>query len=99
MDLNEATENVLDTISLSKSEVWAYEREWRVIAGLRDKTQKYEILPFAREEIGKVYLGCRMANESRQEIINVTRCMYGTATIYQTEKHGTEFALTFREVA
>jgi hypothetical protein len=38
LDFGAAREEWIKTITLTKSEVWAYEREWRIVAGLRDKT-------------------------------------------------------------
>jgi hypothetical protein len=89
---------IFDTITLTKGQVWAYEKEWRVIATLRDKCQCFEILPFAREEVGAVYLGCNMASDAKGEIIDVTRRTYVKAKIYQAERDRAKFALNFREV-
>lgn len=90
---------VLETITLCKSDVWAYEKEWRIVAALRDKSQSYEILPYAREEIGAVYLGCRMTAQNRSEITEVVRNQFPDAAIFQAEKHASEFALQFAEIA
>ena len=98
LDFYEARARVLETITLSKSEVWSYEKEWRIVAALRDKTLDHEILPYAPEEVGAVYLGCRMAAEDRSEIVDITR-LYRSATIFQAEKHEGEFALRFDEVS
>lgn len=98
LDFYEARMNVLETITLSKSVVWSYEKEWRIVASLRDKTLDHEILPFAPEEVGAVYLGCKMTPEGRSEVIDVTRSHYPNAAIFQAEKHHGEFALEFREL-
>jgi hypothetical protein len=98
LDFYEARMNVLETITLSKSVVWSYEKEWRIVASLRDKALDHEILPFAPEEVGAVYLGCKMTPESRGEIIAVTRGLYPNAAIFQAEKHQGEFSLMFCEV-
>ncbi len=78
--------------------MWHYEREWRIVTSLRDKTKPFEILPFAPEEVGAVYLGCKIADRDRQEIIEVSRRKYPTAEIYQAVKHENEYALNFSEV-
>ncbi len=98
MDFDKATRRVLDIITLTKSEVWAYEKEWRIISSLRDKTQVCEILPYATEEIGAVYLGCKIDKDNKEEIIEVTRSRYSKAKIFQAVKHEREFALIFREI-
>jgi len=98
MDFDKARKHVLETITLTKSEVWAYEKEWRIICALRNKTQSYEILPYAPEEVGTVYLGCKIAKDDKEEIIEITRHKYAKAKIFQAEKHEREFALSFREI-
>jgi hypothetical protein len=65
---------------------------------LRDKTQSYEVLPYAPEEVGAVYLGCNIVKEDKEEIIEVTRRLYSKAKLFQAEKHEREFALTFNEI-
>jgi hypothetical protein len=98
MDLDKARKEVIDIITLTKSEVWAYEKEWRIITGLWNKTQSYEVLQFAPEEVGAVYLGCKIAKNNKEEIIEVTSHKYSKAKIFQAEKHDREFALIFREI-
>ena len=68
LDFYDARLTVLETITLSKSEVWRYEKEWRVITTLRDKSLSHEILPYAPEEVGAVFLGCKMTPEDRSEL-------------------------------
>lgn len=98
LDAEKGRTAILDTLTLSKSEVWAYEREWRVWATLRDKTCTYEIIPYAPEEIGAVYLGCKIDKHDKGEIIEITRRKYPRAKIFQAEKHDKEFALVFCEI-
>jgi hypothetical protein len=98
MDSERGPTEIRETLTLSKSEDWAYEREWRVCATLRDKTQTYEILPYAPEEVGEVYLGCKIAADMKAEIIGITRRNYPKARIFQAEKHDSRFELVFREI-
>jgi len=98
MDFDAALRETLNTITLTKSEVWAYEREWRIVTTLRDKAQAHEILPFAPEEVGAVYLGCKIDENDKNEIIAITRRKYPQAKIFQAEKHEREFALAFRDI-
>jgi len=98
MDFARAQKDIIEHITLIKSEVWTYEKEWRIIASLRNKTQSHEVLPYVPEEIGAVYLGCKIAKEDKEEIIEVTRRVYSTAKIFQAKKHDREFALIFREI-
>ena len=99
LDFQKSLTEIVELITLIKSDVWAYEKEWRIVAGLRDKTQSYEILSYAPEEVGEVYLGCKMAEDDKAELIEITRRLYPQAQLYQAEKHPREFALIFTKIA
>jgi hypothetical protein len=99
LDFQKSLTEIVELVTLSKSDVWAYEKEWRIVAGLRDKTQSYEILSYAPEEVGAVYLGCKMAEDDKEELIEITRRLYPQAKLYQAEKHPREFALIFTKIA
>jgi hypothetical protein len=90
---------VLETITLSKSTVWSYEKEWRIVAALRDKSARYELLPYAPEEVGAVYLGCNMAEEDRNEIIDIVHRHFENAKMFRAEKHERQYELRFIEIS
>jgi len=90
---------MIKVLTLTKSEVWDYEKEWRVISGLRDKTKEFEILIYAPEEVGAVYLGCKMARRDKDVLVDIVRCKYPKAKLFQAEKHNREFRLVFNEIA
>jgi hypothetical protein len=99
LDFQKSLTEIVELITLTKSDVWACEKEWRIVAGLRDKTQSYEILSYAPEEVGAVYLGCKMSEDDKEELIEITRSLYPQAKLYQAEKHPKEFALIFTKIA
>jgi hypothetical protein len=98
LDFQKSLTETVELITLTKSDVWAYEKEWRIVAGLRDKTQSYEILRYAPEEVGAVYLGCKMADDDKQEINEIARHLYPTAKLMRAEKHPSKFELIFTEI-
>jgi hypothetical protein len=98
MGSQKARMEILDTITLSKSEVWAREKEWRVWSALRDKSKTYEIISFAPEEIGSVYLGCKMSDADKVEIAEIVGRKYPTARLFAAEKHPSRFELIFNEL-
>jgi hypothetical protein len=65
---------------------------------LRNKTQSYEVLPYAPEEVGAVYLGCKIAKDDKEEILEVTHSKFAKAKIFQAEKHERRFELLFRDI-
>lgn len=98
LDKRDFINNIYNLITLTKSIDWAYEKEWRIVSALRDKSNTSEILPFASEELGAVYLGCKMLNEDKEEIINATTNNFPKAEIYQASKHDKEFKLVFEKI-
>ena len=97
--VEQLTRQTMEMLTLTKSSDWEYEQEWRIVSGLRDRSQPYEILPYAPEEVGSVYLGCKMSDGDKEEIIDITKTKYPTAKIFLAEKHPTKFKLTFRELS
>lgn len=98
ISVEQLTRQTIEMLTLTKSNDWGYEKEWRIVAGLRDKSQPYEILPYAPEEVGSVYLGCKMNDDDKKEIIDIVKRKYPTAKIFQAEKHPSEFRLVFTEI-
>lgn len=45
-----------------------------------------------------MYLGCGIAKDDKEEIIEVMRHKYAKAEIFQAEKREREFALKFSEI-
>ncbi|MDP2206636.1 MAG: DUF2971 domain-containing protein [Alphaproteobacteria bacterium] len=91
-------EKVLHRLTLTKSTHWEYEKEWRVVSTARNKATLWEAIPFFERELGAIYLGCRMKEETRNEIIELARSRYSHVEIYQAQKHDTKFALTFNKI-
>ena len=91
-------EAIRERLTLTKSIEWAYEKEWRVVTVPEDKNKASEISPFAPEELGAVYLGCKMADTDREELIEITSRKYPKAEIYQAQKHKLEFSLVFERI-
>lgn len=65
---------------LTKSEHWAYEREWRMMVDLSDAStvlnfggKSFHLFAFPTSSIKSVILGSRMPKETRQEILSLIR--------------------------
>ena len=91
-------DELFDMITLTKSTDWEYEKEWRVVTTMHDKSKDYEILRFPPEEVAAIYLGCRTTDECKREIIEIANAKYPNAKIYQARKHEREFSLVFEPV-
>jgi hypothetical protein len=81
--------------AIIKSDIWAYEKEWRVW-DLCPMVQPslwsyYPVLP---DEIGAVYLGCRIDSGMKAEIVRLLS-NYPKARIYRATKAVDEYKINF----
>lgn len=82
-----------------KSDVWAYEKEWRVWDLEPEPSDKlFSDYPLVPKEIGSVYLGCRMQPEHKNSIIHLISQKYPLAKVYQAKKVNDKFELEFQQL-
>lgn len=83
-----AIEQLIRTFTLTKSEEWSHEKEWRVVvaggSGIR---------PFFSEDINAVYMGCRMSQKDQDRVKAIVRATYPNAKLFLASKSPTDFAL------
>ncbi len=81
------------TYTLTKGNIWSYEREWRVLtaggAGIR---------PFEKREVVAVYMGCRMKPENRENVIVLVRSKYPWADLFQLTMNPKKFEFIVEKV-
>ncbi|MCL1939635.1 MAG: DUF2971 domain-containing protein [Desulfovibrionaceae bacterium] len=94
----ELKEAIIDAVTLTKSIDWQYEKEWRIVTRLRGRANNHDILPFAKEEVGGLYLGCRISEADRSELIEIMAEKYPWAPIYQATPKRNEFSLAFEQI-
>lgn len=92
---------------LNKSDIWGYEKEWRMCALLEDSTRKIDAAPYAihlfnfpKEIVKEVILGVNIEDCLREKIINLVKqdVGYKHVTIKQAKVSGDEFALDFTSI-
>ena len=88
------TRETLEKALYSKAIDWAYEREWR-LAGGQFSIEPYVDIPFDREELTGIYLGCRIARDSQEQILELARSNYPKASIFAGRKSEQSFSLEF----
>jgi hypothetical protein len=91
---------VFEKYCFKKSNHWQYEEEWRVLGIKRNPEEKalYELRSFLPEEFDTIYLGCKMENSDRDEIL---RCLTGSLShvqVYQAKKSKTKYELDFEKI-
>jgi hypothetical protein len=65
-----------------KSKAWEYEKEWRIVSGLYPngellRGQLRAEWPFFAENITGIYIGCKVTDEVREEIIGISHLDFG----------------------
>lgn len=79
-----------------KSDVWSYEKEWRVWDLAPDRRDTFfSDYPLRPNEVGSVYLGCRMDAPSRELILSLLSEKYPKARVFQARNATGQFSLCF----
>jgi len=86
--------------TLTKSNHWQYEKEWRCAktSTSTDLRKRSEFVPFFPDEIDTVYLGLKMKRKNEDAII---RCRTGplkNVQVYKAKKSKTKFGLDFERI-
>ncbi len=80
---------------LCKSVEWAYEKEWRLIS-LSQTNFTFQIEP---HHITSIYLGAKMPEKDRNEVIALKQSMYNHAKLYQARLLTGTFGLGFELIS
>mgnify|MGYP001573316075 FL=1 len=82
-----------------KSDVWAYEKEWRVWDLKSEPDDRlFSNYPLIPKEVGSVYLGCKIKPEHKSSIISLISQKYPWVNVYQAKKADTKFKLEFQQL-
>ena len=96
-----------DEILLTKSSIWAYENEWRILRPLQEADKVIEASPysihlfaFPHEMVREVILGYRISDELRSKIIQVVKGdeKYHDVQVLQEKPDEQEFKVRFELV-
>ena len=88
-------EKALQRSVFAKNLDWAYEEEWRVIA--KDTsvgTESFSDRPFNPRELVGIYFGCRMTQQSKDEIIAAARGLEMPISFFKMRDERIRFELT-----
>jgi hypothetical protein len=84
---------------LTKAKDWEYEHEWRVITKRRHYEQAgFEDTPFSPREISKVFLGCKMEQSERNDILALLSGAFQHVTALQASQDLKYFRLNFERI-
>jgi hypothetical protein len=83
----------------TKARVWEYEEEWRVIFVRRqEENQGYEYTELDPREMSKVFLGCRMTERDRNEMLELIDGPFSHVEMYQAKQNPVRYQLDFERV-
>lgn len=74
---------IIDNIIYTKTLDWEYENEYRLCIPIRDN-ENWDVLPYYPEEISELYLGARMEDSVREQVITLAQKINPEIIIYQT---------------
>jgi hypothetical protein len=75
---------MLDKIVYAKTREWEYEKEFRLAIPIHVDGQDWNTMPYHPEEITELYLGCKMADETKNEIIRLAQAVNPEISIIET---------------
>ena len=81
-------------IMLTKSQLWSYENEYRIIIG--GATRITVTIP--SEFINCVILGCKISDSSRNEILHILKTKKNRVTLCQAKMNELDFRLSLEEI-
>jgi hypothetical protein len=71
-------------ITLTKGIEWSYEKEWRIVSGMRNPENTFELISFNPKELTALYLGCKISQEDKSDLIDLCRLNFPHAEIYSS---------------
>jgi hypothetical protein len=96
MPLFYSAKDTLDRLTHSKSKQWEYEEEYRlVIPRMIPEGEQFATLRFWDHELSAIFLGCRMSEQNKTEIIALGKRLNPKVQMYQAVVSRREFALSF----
>lgn len=93
--------NTLGKIIRQKSIHWSYEQEWRkVFEPLTEKDANIDpqIGYIPTTTVKAIYLGCKMPQHDRQEILHIIQTKLPHVKVYESKPEKNKFKLNFKEI-
>lgn len=89
-------DSLFTLFSTTKSKHWSYEKEWRCIGTKKsDSVKLYDFDPILFEEIAAIYMGCKITNKDKDDILSLLTGNLETVDVYIGKKDKYEYSLEF----
>jgi hypothetical protein len=89
---------IITEMLLTKSIDWQHESEWRVILLKQNPNAEFDLRSISAEEIEAVYLGCRISDDDKKEIITIIKEKLQHVKVYNAMKNDSRFKIDFTEL-
>jgi hypothetical protein len=92
-------DGIWERLVTTKARAWEHEREWRVVTTRRPyENDGYEDCTFSPQEISKVFLGCRMNDNDRADILALLSGPFAHVQAFQARQHPKTYGLEFERI-
>jgi hypothetical protein len=82
-----------------KSDIWAYEKEWRVwLLEPEPRKELFSDYALLQDELETIYLGCKMDPQQKEEITNLVAMNYPGTQVFQARRPVDEYRLYFEKL-
>jgi hypothetical protein len=92
--------NLFLDLAFTKSAHWSYEKEWRcwwtVAPG--NRKELHDFAPIFAQEVESIYLGCKITEEDRLDLIGLLAGDFSHVEVYQAEPSKKRFELEFHRL-
>lgn len=82
----------------AKSDLWSYEREWRVWYPFSESKESFDTVPLRNSEVAAIYFGCNASPEFVQRALEICRALYPHTKTFKARKSGVRYALEYTEI-
>jgi hypothetical protein len=83
-----------------KSQLWSYEKEWRVLDMCHYPNKKDEFIDhkFIPKQLQKIFIGCKFDDKHLQEITQLAQAINPNVEILRANKHPHKYELEFKKI-
>jgi hypothetical protein len=87
------------TLVTTKTTSWSVENEWRIVSTKRVfDSGMYEDVPFSPQEIDAVYLGCKILDGDKEDILRYIEEGFSHVSVYQAYMDDDNRRITFKTI-
>lgn len=91
-------DELVDKFTLTKSKHWEYEKEWRVVFGLKDIEAGYDYWDLLEDEIEEVYIGCKASPDFVNKLLILLKNSYPNVSVFVAKNDIQNYSLSFEKI-